>query len=295
MEKLCSVLAMNKLGPKERAQILGLMVEGMSIRAISRTTGTSKNTIVKLLRDAGQACSAYQNTALRGLTCQRLQLNEIWSFVYAKQANALKTEKETGEAGDVWVWTAIDADTKLIASWMIGDRSADTARAFCTDLASRVTGRVQVATDGHFAYLNAMEKAFGTDADYAMLVKIYGRPTGTEKRYSPPEFVGTEAKVILGNPDAKHINRGFAERQNLTMRMSMRRFARLTNAFSKKVENHVHALSIYFMHYNFVRIHQTLRATPTMAAKVTDKLWSLADMVVVLEEWEKNNASSAPE
>lgn len=277
---------MNKLGSKKRAQILGLMVEGMSIRAISRTTGASKNTIVKLLRDAGQAFSAYQDKTIRGLTCKRLQLDEIWSFVYAKQVNAPKGMKEAGEAGDVWTWTAIDVDTKLIASWLVGDCTANTARIFCNDLASRVTGRVQVTTDGHYAYINAMEEAFGSDADYAMLVKVYGHPTGTERRYSAPECVGTEMEVIKGNPDTKHISTSVAERQNLTMRMSLRRFTRLTNTFSKKVENHVYALSIYFMHYNLVRIHQTLRVTPAMAAKVTDKFWSLADMVTVIEQWE---------
>ncbi len=277
---------MNKLTSKDRAAILNLMVEGMSIRAISRTTGASKNTIVKLLADAGKALLAFQNDKLRNLTCKRLQLDEIWSFVYAKHANATPEMKAAGEAGDVWTWTAIDADTKLIASWMVGDRSADTANDFVADLALRLSHRVQISTDGHSAYIHAIEDAFGIDVDYAQIVKIYGHPTGAEKRYSPPYVVGCERRSVIGKPERKHVSTSFVERQNLTMRMSMRRFTRLTNAFSKKLENHVHALSIYFAYYNFCRIHQTLRVTPAMAAGVTDKLMDVTDLVRIVDEWE---------
>jgi IS1 family transposase len=277
---------MNKLPLEKRAQILGMMVEGMSIRAISRMTGASKNTVVKLLVDAGEACSAYQDRAFRNLTCKRLQLDEIWSFVYAKQRNVPQSMKGNAGVGDVWTWTAIDADTKLVPSWLVGSRDGDTAKAFVCDLASRLTNRVQLTTDGHKPYLEAIEAGFGAGVDYAMLVKIYGQGPEGQKRYSPPQIIGTETHCCTGKPDPKHISTSFAERQNLSMRMGMRRFTRLTNAFSKKVENHVHAISIYFMHYNFVRIHQTLRVTPAMAAGVTDKLWSLEDIVRVVDEWE---------
>ena len=275
---------MNKLPTEKRAQIIGMMVEGVSIRAITRMTGASKNTVAKLLVDAGQACSDYQDRALRNLPCKRLQLDEIWSFVYAKAKNV--PENKIGEAGDVWTWTAIDADTKLIASWMVGDRSGATGRAFVADLASRLANRVQITSDGHKAYLEAVEQAFGADVDYAMLEKIYAVPEDAARRYSPPVCVGAKRREITGKPDQAHISTSFAERQNLTMRMSLRRFTRLTNAFSKKIENHVHALSIYFMFYNFVRIHQTLRVTPAMAAGVSDKLWELTDIVRVIDEWE---------
>lgn len=279
--------AMNRLKTQERAQIIGLMVEGMSIRAIARMTGASKNTIVKLLVDAGEAFSAYQDKALRNLPCKRLQLDEIWSFVYAKERNASPEMKAAGEAGDVWTWTAIDADTKLIASWFVGSRDGGAATHFVCDLAERLANRVQITTDGHRAYLEAVEAGFGADVDYAMLIKIYGQPVEGQKRYSPPQIIGTQTHCCTGAPDPKHVSTSYAERQNLSMRMGMRRFTRLTNAFSKKVENHAHAIAIYFMHYNFVRIHQTLRVTPAMAAGVSDKLWSLADMVRVVDEWEQ--------
>lgn len=277
---------MNKLPSEKRAQIIGMMVEGMSIRAIARLTGASKNTIVKLLIDAGEACSDYQNRTLRNLKCQRLQLDEIWSFVYAKAKNVRDAKAAPDVAGDVWTWTAIDADSKLIASWMVGDRSTDTARVFVDDLASRLIGRVQITTDGHRPYLEAIEGAFGATVDYAMLEKIYASPVEGQKRYSPPVCVGAKRREITGSPDPDHISTSFAERQNLSMRMGMRRFTRLTNAFSKKVENHAHAIAIYFMHYNFVRIHQTTRVTPAMAAGVTSKLWSISDIVRVVDEWE---------
>ena len=282
---------MNKLSPERRSQILGMMVEGVSIRAISRMTGASKNTIVKLLADAGNACSEYQDRTLRDLPCKRIQADEIWSFVYAKAKNV--PEKMRGEfgIGDVWTWTALCADTKLIASWYVGRRDACAAYEFMTDLAGRLTNGVQLTTDGHGAYLSAVDSAFARDIDYAMFVKKYGEAPDTEKRYSPAVCVGCERQVVRGRPDPKHISTSYVERQNLSMRMGMRRFTRLTNAFSKKLENHMHALSIYFMHYNFVRIHQSLRVTPAMEAGVTERLWELMDIVRIVDEWEANQKS----
>ncbi len=279
---------MNKLSLEKRAQILGMMVEGVSIRSISRLTGASKNTIVKLLADAGKACSDYQDRTFRELNCKRLQLDEIWSFVYAKQKNVAKAKAAPDGAGDAWSWTALDADTKLIVSWMVGDRTTDTAKLFVADLASRLANRVQITSDGHRAYLEAIDAAFGTDVDYAQLVKIYGQTSEGQKRYSPPECIGCERHKVTGKPDKKHISTSFVERQNLNIRMGLRRFTRLTNAFSKKIDNHIHGLSIYFMHYNFVRIHQTLRVTPAMAAGVSQKLWSMEDVVAMIEAFHEN-------
>lgn len=275
---------MNRLPTEKRAQILGMMVEGISIRAISRMTGASKNTIVKLLADAGQKFSDYQNEKVRDLSCNRLQLDEIWSFVYVKAKNIPCAVAAPEIAGDVWTWTAIDADTKLIASWLVGDRSGETACRFVRDLAGRLKHRVQITSDGHRAYLQAIEEAFGNDADYAMLEKIYAAPapTGTT-RYSPAECCGTRTHRVAGNPDPAHISTSFAERQNLSMRMSIRRCTRLTNAFSKKIENHVYAISVYFMHYNFCRIHQTLRVTPAMEDGISDHVWSLEELAGLLD------------
>ncbi len=274
---------MNKLPTERRAQILGMMVEGMSIRAIARLTGASKNTIVKFLRDAGEACANYQDEHLRGLTCKRIQVDEIWSFVGMKQKNVPAERKGEFGIGDVWTWTAIDANTKLVPSWLLGDRSASTAKLFIADLASRLSNRVQLTSDGHRAYLEAVEETFGIDVDYAQLVKIYGEAPEAQKRYSPAECVGARKEALTGSPDPEHISTSFAERANLTMRMSMRRFTRLTNAFSRDAENHAHSIAIHFMHYNFVRIHQTLRVTPAMAAGVTGKLWELADVVAMID------------
>lgn len=269
---------MNKLSVERRAQILRCLVEGNSIRATSRITGTAKNTVVKLLVDAGEVCSEFQDKTLRGLTCKRLQCDEIWSFCYSKQKNVPKEHQGEFGYGDVWTWTAIDADTKLVPSWFVGDRDGDTAYVFMQDLASRLKNRVQLTTDGHRAYLEAIEGVFGADIDYAMLIKLYGKSIEGEKRYSPSEIIGTEEKRIMGNPNPAYISTSYAERSNLTMRMSMRRFTRLTNAFSKKVENLIHAVSLHFMYYNFVRIHRSLDVTPAMEAKVTDRLWSIEDI-----------------
>ena len=274
---------MNTLSLEKRTQILGMMVEGMSIRAISRLTGASKNTLVKLLADAGEIFSAYHDEHVRNLSCKRLQLDEIWSFVGCKEKNVTPEKKAEGQ-GDIWTWTAICADTKLIASWFIGDRTAETGTMFTCDLRSRLAERVQITTDGHRAYLQAMDAAFGDDVDYAMLTKIYGPSSEGQKRYSPAQIKGISKVCCTGAPDVKQISTSYAERQNLSMRMGMRRFTRLTNGFSKNVENHARALAIYFMHYNFVRIHQTLRCTPAMAAGVTNTLWSLEDMAKMLEQ-----------
>jgi len=270
---------MNRLKPEKQKQVVAALVEGNSIRATCRMTGVAKNTVVKLLVDLGKACSEYQDNAFRNLTCQRLQCDEIWSFCYAKQKNV--PDKFTGQFGygDVWTWTAIDAETKLIPSWLVGDRSFETAKIFVNDLASRLKNRVQLTTDGHKAYIEAVEDAFGCEIDYAILIKIYGSTPEAEKRYSPAKIKDIESRVIEGNPDRKHISTSYVERQNLTMRMSMRRFTRLTNGFSKKVENHAHSISLHFMYYNFCRIHQTLRVTPAMEAGVSDHVWEIEDVI----------------
>ena len=283
------LLLMNKLPSAKRAEILGLMVEGISIRAITRITGVSKNTVVKLLEDAGQAFDDYQDRTLRGLTCKRVQVDEVWAFVYAKAKNVGTAKVAPEGAGDCWTWLAIEADTKLIPSFYVGSRDADAAQAFIGDLAMRLSNRVQLTSDGHRPYLEAVEQSFGADIDYAMLIKHYGEPVGALGRYSPRECKGTERRRVEGRPDADHVSTSYVERVNLTIRMGIRRFTRLTNAFSKKTENHAHSVAIHTMHYNFVRIHQTLRCTPAMAANVTPKLWELADMVKVLENWEAQN------
>jgi IS1 family transposase len=287
------MLGMNKLTREKRVQIITLLVEGMSLRAVTRATGASINTVTKLLVDAGQACSEYQDAAFRNLTCKRLQVDEIWAFCYAEQKN-VKTAKAAPEgAGDVWTWTAIDADTKLMPSWYVGARDGAAAQLFIGDLALRLANRVQLTTDGHKPYLEAVEQSFGADIDYAMLVKIYGDVPGAG-RYSPGECIGTQRLRVEGKPDPKHVSTSYAERANLTMRMGMRRFTRLTNAFSKKVENHAHMVSLHMMYYNFVRIHKTLRCTPAMAAGVSAKLWELTDIVAVLEGWESREDNISP-
>ncbi len=275
---------MNKLSSEKRATILTLLCEGSSLRAVTRITGVSINTVTKLLVDAGKVCSEYQDRVFRELPCKRLQVDEIWSFVYAKAKNVPAEMKADPGVGDVWTWTAICADTKLIPSWLVGSRDGDAASAFISDLASRLSNRVQLTSDGHSAYLNAVEGAFGADVDYAQLVKVYGAtPESAKGRYSPAECVGAHKSPVTGSPDPKHISTSFAERSNLTMRMHMRRFTRLTNAFSKKVENHAYAVALHMMFYNFVRMHKTLRCSPAMAAGVTTKLWDMSDVVALIE------------
>lgn len=276
---------MNKLDIKTRARILACLVEGNSIRATVRMTGAAKNTVVKLLADVGTACAAYQDMVLRNLPCKRIQCDEIWSFVYAKQKNVAGAVAAPKGAGDAWTWTAICADTKLVASWMIGGRDAGYAHDFMQDLASRLANRVQLTTDGHHAYLKAVEGAFGVDVDYAMLIKIYGeaKNAGPERKYSAAECIGTKVAEVSGKPDMVHVSTSYVERQNLTMRMSMRRMTRLTNGFSKKLENLAHAVALHFMWYNFGRIHQSLRITPAMAAGVSEHVWSLEEIAALAD------------
>lgn len=276
---------MNKLSTEDRARILACLVEGNSIRATCRMTGAAKNTVVKLLVDAGKACSEYQDKAFVNLKSKRIQCDEIWSFVGCKEKNATAAHKRD-RCGDVWTWTALDPDTKLVPCWFVGSRDAGCAYHFMHDLAARLDTRVQLTTDGHKAYLSAVEDAFGTNIDYAMLVKIYGNEhqKGPEVRYSPAVCMGAKKAVISGRPDFAHVSTSMTERNNLTMRMSMRRFTRLTNAFSKKIENHEHAIALHFMHYNFCRIHQTLRVTPAMEAGVSKKVWEISDIVALIDQ-----------
>jgi IS1 family transposase len=279
---------MKKLDRQTRAQVLHLLCEGNSIRGTARLTGVSKTTILKLVVDAGEAASWYQDRVFQNLPCQRLQLDELWAFVGAKQANADPELKAAGRAGDVWLWVATCADTKLVPSWLVGDRGIDTAVLFTDDLKSRLAHRVQVTSDAHRAYLAAMEKSFGDDVDYGMLVKIYAPPGGKSehRRYSPAICTGAHKRTIVGDPRREDISTSYAERNNLTARMHSRRLTRLTNAFSKEVQNHAHAMALHFLYYNFVRIHQTVKMTPAMAAGVTKRLWEMSDVVDVLEAWE---------
>jgi IS1 family transposase len=284
---LVHIRAMNKLDPKARSQALQLLCEGMSIRAVTRVTGLSKTTVSKLVVDAGQAAAWYQDRVFQSLTCKRLQVDEIWGFVAAKQKNVAAMKRPQSDAGDAWLWLATDADTKLVPCWHVGGRDGGAAFEFTDDLASRLASRVQITTDGHKAYLDAIDTAFGGEVDYAMLVKLYGEaPEGAKGRYSPADCTGAIKTPISGDPDHKHISTSYAERNNLNVRMHSRRMTRLTNAFSKKMENHAHAMALHFLYYNFVRIHKTLKVTPAMAAGVTDRLWEVADMVGVLESWE---------
>lgn len=271
---------MNKLSTAERARVVAALVEGNSIRATCRMTGVAKGTVLKLLVDLGKACAAYQDRTLRNLSCKRIQCDEIWSFCYAKEKNLPDELKGTLGFGDVWTWTALDADTKLMVSYLVGGRSGDYAKKFIDDLASRLANRVQLTTDGYRVYLEAVEGAFGADIDYAMLDKIYsGPPREGQARYSPADCCGTRKTKVKGNPDMAKVSTSYVERQNLTMRMSMRRMTRLTNAFSKKMENQAHAVALHFMHYNFARVHQTLRVTPAMQAGIADHVWTISEMV----------------
>lgn len=283
------MVSMNKLTNKQRAQVLGALVEGNSIRATVRMTGAAKNTVVKLLTDVGSACLDYQDQTLRNLTCKRIQCDEIWSFCYAKDKNVPKDKRGQFGYGDVWTWTAICADSKLVPCWLVGRRNTATAKEFMLNLASRLSHRVQITTDGHKPYLEAVRGAFGLDVDYAMLVKLYGPEPEGQKRYSPASFVSATGRSINGSPDKQHISTSFAERQNLTMRMSMRRFTRLTNAFSKKVENLQHAVSLHFMYYNFCRVHKTLGVTPAMAAGVANHAWTLEEIACLADKFPTSN------
>jgi IS1 family transposase len=274
---------MNRLSTPRRAQIVSALVEGNSVRATCRMLDVDKGTVLKLLVDLGSACAEYQDRVLRNLPCKRVQCDEIWQFCYAKQKNVPADKAGEFGYGDVWTWVAMDADTKLIPSWLVGKRDAGCAHALIQDLAGRLASRVQLTTDGLKLYLEAVEGAFGSEIDYAMLVKVYGPEPGGQTRYSPAQCIGAVSQAITGHPDPAHISTSYIERQNLTMRMSMRRFTRLTNGFSKKVENLAAAVSLYAMYYNFGRVHQTLRVTPAMEAGVSDHVWSTLEIAGLLE------------
>lgn len=273
---------------ERQIQVISALVEGNSIRATVRMTGVAKDTVTKLLARIGQACAEFQDKVLRNLPCKKIQCDEIWSFCYAKEKNVPEELRGKFGYGDVWTWVAICADTKIIPCWRVGDRDAWNAQHFMYDLAARLSNRVQLTTDGHRVYLEAVDLAFGNQIDYAMLVKLYSSDRGKgEVRYSPAQCIGARQIPLIGRPKRKDISTSYAERQNLTMRMQMRRFTRLTNAFSKKLENHRHAVALHFMHYNFCRIHQTLRVTPAMAAGVTDHVLEIADIVALLNPEQK--------
>lgn len=276
---------MNRTPRDRRIAILTALVEGNSIASTCRMTGVAKNTVLKLLADAGFACFDFQDREVRGITSRRVQCDEIWAFVHAKAKNVPEGHKGEFGYGDVWTWTALDADSKLMISWMVGSRDAGAANAFMDDVASRMATRVQMTTDGHKPYLAAIEGAFGADIDYAMLIKMYGEAPNPEKRYSPAVCTGIKKNVIVGNPDKAHVSTSYVERSNLSIRMAQRRFTRLTNAFSKKVENLEHSLSLYFMYYNFCRTHKTLKGlTPAMSAGLTDRVWTVGDIVDLIDE-----------
>lgn len=275
------MINMNRLTNDERIRVVAALVEGNSIRSTSRMTGVARNTVTKLLVDLGAACMKFHHEHVRNVRVRRLQCDEIWAYVGAKAKNVSAAKKEIGW-GDVWTWVGIDADTKLVVSYLVGGRGADWAMDFMKDAASRIKGRVQITTDGHKAYLEAVEDAFGMDVDYAQLHKIYGASLENETRYSPAVCIGCDMKTVTGNPDPKHVSTSYVERQNLTMRMGMRRFTRLTNAFSKKFENHAFAVALHFMYCNFVRIHQSLRVTPAMESGLANHAWTLDELVAII-------------
>lgn len=293
-QKVHIEIGMNKLPLAKRVQILAMLCEGSSMRSISRVVDVSINTVTKLLVDAGETCLVMHDELVRDVKASKVQCDEIWSFCYAKEKNVADAKAAPEMAGDVWTWTAIEADTKLIVSYFVGDRSGESAMVLMDDLRDRIANRVQITTDGHKAYLEAVEGAFGGDVDYAQLVKLYGPTITAPGRYSPAECTGIKKITVEGNPDRAHVSTSYVERQNLTMRMSMRRFTRLTNGFSKKLDNHIRALALYFAFYNFCRIHKTLKITPAMAAGITDRLWSLEDIAERIEARNERPAKRGP-
>lgn len=288
------LFGMNRLSVTERAAILGMLVEGNSLRSCSRLADVSLNTVTKLLVDVGVACEKFHDENVRDVRVRRLQADEIWCFVGAKAKNVTPEKKQEGW-GDVWTWTGLDADTKLCVSYLVGGRDGGWAKEFMQDCARRIKGRVQITTDGHKAYLEAVEDAFGADIDYAQLQKIYGAPTDAEqRRYSPAKCIGADQKVVSGDPDPKHVSTSYVERHNLTMRMGMRRFTRLTNGFSKKIENHAAMVAIHAVYYNFARIHKTLRITPAMAAGLSDHVWSLEEIITMADNYLPKSTKRGP-
>lgn len=277
------MFSMNQLDTKARAQILHMLVEGNSLRATSRMASVSINTVTKLLVDAGLACSKYHDETVKNVKASKVQCDEIWSFCYSKQKNVATAKAAPEFAGDVWTWTAIDSDSKLIVSYLLGGRDSGYALEFLDDVKRRLANRVQITTDGHKAYLEAMEDAFGDDVDYAQLVKIYGQTPEGQRRYSPAVCTGAQKRVVTGDPERDHISTSHVERQNLTMRMSMRRFTRLTNAFSKKIDNHFYMLSLYFVHYNFCRVHKTLKTTPAVKVGISDSVKDITWIVGLID------------
>jgi IS1 family transposase len=279
---------MNKLTHEKRVQLVNCLIEGCSIRATVRMTGVAKKTVMRFVAEIGEVCAEYQDRVLRNLSCRRVQLDELWGFNYCKDKNVTpEIAAKVPAAGDVWLWVAIDAETKLVPCWRLGDRNAGTAYDFVRDLASRLGNRIQLTSDGHRAYLEAVESAIGSEVDYAMLVKLYGNDRESETRYSPAECIGCRAIPISGNPKAVHISTSFVERQNWSVRTAMRRYTRLSNGFSRKIENHTAAIALNYFAYNFIKIHRSLRATPAMAAGVTDRLWDAGDLVSLLESEER--------
>lgn len=292
-KRLMHARIMNRLSSEERAAVVNCLIEGNSIRSTVRITGVAKKTVTRLLVECGEFCSQYQDAVFRNLHCERLQVDELWSFVYAKQKNVTEEMAVERIAGDVWLWSCIDADTKLVPSWYVGQRDAAAATAFIADIESRLANRVQLTSDGHKVYLNAVIDAFADEIDYAQLVKYYGEPSDGQKRYSPAVCTGAEKIIRLGDPDPKHISTSYVERHNLSVRMTVRRFTRLTNAFSKKIENHIAAIALGYFAYNFIKINRMIRVTPAMAAGVTDRLWSVYDLVAAWEIWEREQRQKA--
>src|ERR1017187_3362044 len=285
--------SMNRLTSEQRAKVVSCLIEGNSVRSTVRITGVAKKTVMRLVFEVGTLCAQYQERVFQNLKCERMQVDECWSFCYAKEKNVTPdiAAKNPG-AGDAWLWAAIDANTKLVPCWLIGKRDPESARDFIEDLASRLANRIQLTSDGLKLYIKAVDKAFAGDVDYAMLVKIYGIAEGAERRYSPAVCLGCESHTVTGDPDPKHINTSYIERHNLSVRMTVRRFTRLTNAFSKKIENHIASVALTYFAYNFIKIHRTLRTTPAMAAGVTDRLWEVSDLVAAWEAEEQSEQAA---
>jgi IS1 family transposase len=285
---------LKRLDSQTRAQVVSCLIEGCSIRSTVRMTGVAKKTVMRLLVEVGEVCADYQDRVFRNLSSKRLQLDEMWSWIYCKDKN--RTEeiaRKNPDAGDVWLWVCVDADTKLVPSWRLGQRDLATAKDFVEDIAKRVKGRVQITTDQLRTYLNVVEDAFGGQADFAQLHKIYRASGDPDTRYSPAKCIGCEMKEVSGRPDPKHVSTSFVERQNWSVRTSMRRYTRLSNGFSRKLENHAAATALNYFAYNFIKLHRTLRTSPAMAAGVTDRLWSVEDLVALWEAYEQRRAERA--